>query len=151
LWEGTSNINALDIITRAVGRERTHRTLATALHRRLDASTKLPDEFLSRIRQALDGAVHFAEQVAASAADEASARQAASALYHATSAALMAWESCGSASGGRRALLARFVLERRLSPHDPFKLDAPFERDAIGLLLEDRPLTLAEVAPRLTG
>jgi alkylation response protein AidB-like acyl-CoA dehydrogenase len=151
LWEGTSNINALDIITRAVGRERAHRTLATALHRRLDALTKLPDEFLSRIRQALDGAVHFAEQVAASAADEASARQAASALYHATSAVLMAWESCGSASGGRRALLARFVLERRLSPHDPFKLDAPFERDAIGLLLEDRPLTLAEVAPRLTG
>ena len=62
----------------------------------------------------------------------------------------MAWESCASANGGRRALLARFVLERRLSPRDPFKSDAPFERNAIGLLLEDRPLTLAEVAPLLS-
>src|SRR6202020_1483112 len=31
LWEGTSNINALDIITRAVGRSRDHRTLEIAL------------------------------------------------------------------------------------------------------------------------
>ncbi len=150
LWEGTSNINALDIITRAVGREGAHRTLAAALHRKLDASAKLPDEFRNRIRRALDGAVDFAERVAADDADETSARQAASALYHAASAALMVWESCASANGGRRALLARFVLERRLSPRDPLKLDAPFERDAIGLLLEDRPLTLAEVAPLLS-
>jgi len=27
LWEGTSNINALDIVTRAVGKSRAHRTL----------------------------------------------------------------------------------------------------------------------------
>ena len=31
LWEGTSNINALDIVTRAVGKNGNHRTLATAL------------------------------------------------------------------------------------------------------------------------
>ncbi len=63
----------------------------------------------------------------------------------------MAWESCVSAQGGRRALLAQFVLEQRLSPRDPFMLDPPFERDAVGLLLEDRPLTLAEVGPLLSG
>src|ERR1700689_1430437 len=36
LWEGTSNINALDIITRAVGKSRAHRTLETALAKLLD-------------------------------------------------------------------------------------------------------------------
>jgi len=149
LWEGTSNINALDIIARAVGREGAHKTLAKALHRKLDAASKLPDELRSRLRRALDGAVEFAERVALSEANEDLARQAASALYHATSAALMAWESCASASGGRRALLAQLVLQRRLSPRDPFKGDAPSERETIGLLLEDRPLTLAEVGPLL--
>jgi hypothetical protein len=149
LWEGTSNINALDIISRAVGREGAHHTLATALHRKLDASTRLPDAFRNRVRGALDRAVDFAGRVAADEADEATARQAASALYHATSAALMAWEGGASATGGRRALLARFVLERRLSARDPLAPDPPFERDAIALLLEDRPLTLAEVAPLL--
>jgi alkylation response protein AidB-like acyl-CoA dehydrogenase len=151
LWEGTSNINALDIITRAVAREGAHKTLATILHCKLDTATKLPDEFRNRLRQALDGAVAFVERVAASKADEASARQAASALYHATSAALMGWESCVSAQGGRRALLARLVLEHRLSARDPFELEPPFERDAIGLLLEDRQLSLAEAAPLLAS
>ncbi len=33
LWEGTSNINALDIVTRAVGKSRAHRTLREALAR----------------------------------------------------------------------------------------------------------------------
>jgi len=150
LWEGTSNINALDIITRAVGREGAQRTLATVLHRRLDAASKLPEEFRNRLRQTLDSAVAFAERVAAGDADEASARQAASALYHATSAALMGWEAASSTQGGRRALLARFVLEHRLSARDPFKPDLPFERDAIGLLLEDRPLALADVVELLT-
>jgi len=149
LWEGTSNINALDIIARAVGREGAHLTLAMALHRKLDASTKLPDEFRNRVRQALDRAVDFAGRVAALGGDEAMARQAASGLYHATSAALMAWEGCASPKSGRRALLARLVLERRLSPRDPLTPDPPFERDAITLLLEDRPLTFEEVAPLL--
>ena len=31
LWEGTSNINALDIVTRAVGKSRAHQTLEAAL------------------------------------------------------------------------------------------------------------------------
>ena len=149
LWEGTSNINALDIISRAVGREGAHLTLAKAMHRKLDTSAKLPDEFRNRVRQALDRAVDFAGRVAAVDADEAMARQAASGLYHAASAALMAWEGCAAAKGGGRALLSRFVLERRLSPRDPLAPDPPFERDAVALLLEDRPLTFDEVAPLL--
>ena len=42
LWEGTSNINALDIITRAVGKSRAHRPLAAALTKLLDEATADP-------------------------------------------------------------------------------------------------------------
>src|SRR5712672_562856 len=76
LWEGTSNINALDIITRAVGKSRAHRILGAALKRRLDEAPALPKSFLDRLRVALDRALVFAEGVAAAPALEASARQA---------------------------------------------------------------------------
>ncbi len=86
LWEGTSNINALDIITRAVGKSRAHRTLEAALKRLLDAATAIPPAFRDRLRLALDRALAFAERVAAEPGLEANARQAASGLYHVTSA-----------------------------------------------------------------
>ena len=54
-----------------------------------------------------------------------------------------------AAQGGRRALLARFILEHRLSARDPLSSDPPWERDAIDLVLQDRPLGLTEVAALL--
>ena len=42
LWEGTSNINALDIITRAVGKSGAHRALAAALGKLLDEAAADP-------------------------------------------------------------------------------------------------------------
>ena len=42
LWEGTSNINALDIITRAVGKSRAHKPLQAALAKLLDEATRDP-------------------------------------------------------------------------------------------------------------
>src|SRR5258708_25323241 len=65
LWEGTSNINALDIITRAVGKSRAHLILGAALKRRLDQATALPAGFRDRLRRAVERALAFAEQVAA--------------------------------------------------------------------------------------
>ena len=47
------------------------------------------------------------------------ARQAASALYHVTSAILMTWEAARPGADARRALYARLVLEHRLSVQDP--------------------------------
>src|SRR6202011_5649780 len=92
LWEGTSNINALDIIMRAVGKSRAHRTLETALTKLLDEAALIPAAFRDRLRSVLDRALVFAERVAAEPRLEASARQAASALYHITSAILMTSE-----------------------------------------------------------
>ena len=59
LWEGTSNINALDIITRAVGKSRAHRPLAAALTRLLDEATAIPEPFRDGLRLTLDRAVHL--------------------------------------------------------------------------------------------
>lgn len=147
LWEGTSNINALDIVTRAVGKSRAHRTLEAALKKLLDEATSIPAVFRDRLRLALDRTLAFAERVAAEPALEASSRQVASALYHVTSAVLMTWEAAQPETDARRALYARLVLEHRLSAQDPL---APHTRDweceAEEALFSERTVSLPEVA-----
>ena len=147
LWEGTSNINALDIVTRAVGKSRAHRTLETALRKLLDEATPIPAVFRDRLRLALDRTLAFAERVSAEPALEATARQAASALYHVTSAILMTWEAVQPGADARRALYARFVLEYRLSAQDPLEpcMD-DWERDAAQIAFSDRTVLLPEIA-----
>src|ERR1700759_2249070 len=93
LGEGPSNINALDIITRPLDKGRAHRALGNALVKLLDEATAIPASFRDRLRDVLARTLAFAERVAAKPALEASARQAASSLYHVTSAVLMAWEA----------------------------------------------------------
>jgi len=145
LWEGTSNINALDIITRAVGKSRAHRQLAATLEKLLDEATAIPAGFRNRLRDKLKAAIKFAERIAAEPALEADARQAASGLYHATSAALMAWEASRPGNDARRALLARLVLEHRLSKQDPLAPSGNWEGEAAELILAERKIALAEV------
>ncbi len=147
LWEGTSNINALDIVTRAVGKSRAHRTLGTALTKLLDNAAGVPAGFRNRLRLALDRTLAFAERVAAEPALEASCRQAASGLYHITSAILMTWEGARPEADARRALYARLVLEHRLSPQDPLEPDAgDWEREAAALIFSQRQVAMADVA-----
>jgi alkylation response protein AidB-like acyl-CoA dehydrogenase len=147
LWEGTSNINALDIVSRAVGKGRAHRALEGALTKLLDEATSVPAAFRDRLRLALDRTLDFAERVAADPALEASARQAASALYHVTSAILMTSEAAKPGADARRALYARFVLEHRLSTQDPLEPRiGDWEREAADILFSERQVTLAEIA-----
>src|SRR5450755_4460264 len=147
LWEGTSNINALDIVTRAVGKSRAHRTLEAALRKLLEEASPIPAAFRDRLRLALDRTLVFAERVAAEPPLEATARQAASALYHVTSAILMTWEAVQPGADARRALYARFVLEYRLSAQDPLEpcMD-DWERDAAQIAFSDRTVLLPEIA-----
>ncbi len=147
LWEGTSNINALDIVTRAVGKSRAHRTLETALKKLLDEATLIPAAFRDRLGLALDRTLVFAERVAEEPALEASARQVASALYHITSAVLMTWEAAQPGTDARRALYARFVLEHRLSPQDPLEPHtSDWEREAAEVIFSERQVSLPEIA-----
>jgi alkylation response protein AidB-like acyl-CoA dehydrogenase len=147
LWEGTSNINALDIITRAVGKSRAHRTLESALLKLLDEATAIPASFRDRLRATLDRAVAFAERVVAEPKLEETARQAASALYHITSAILMTWEASRPGADARRALYARLVLEHRLSPKDPLGPRADeWEHEAAEIIFSERRADIAEIA-----
>jgi len=154
LWEGTSSVNALDIVRRAVGRAGAHEALAEALHKDI-ADAPIPGQFRSRIAQLVDRAVAFADTVARQPDAEASCRRAASGLYHTTSAALMAAEGArlGAQDGdARRLLLARLVIDHRLSNADPFSLpDHRWEDAVTARLLDDTVVTLSDAQQLLAG
>jgi hypothetical protein len=124
LWEGTSNIVALDVVTRAAAKESAHQALGRSLHRMLDESSP-PAELVAVARASLDRAVDAVTRAAAEGASETRARSAAGALYHAASAALLLWEGArlGGEPGARRLLLADLVLRWRLAPRDPLADD----------------------------
>src|SRR5262249_34547490 len=146
LWEGTSNIIALDAIGRAVGKAGAHRALAQRLSDRLAQASGVPAEHRARLGTSLDRAIGFAERVARDPASEPLARKAATALYNAVSAVLLAHEGVQDARDARRLLLSRMVVEHRLSADDPLALrDAQWEASAIDLLLADAPVPLAHV------
>jgi hypothetical protein len=150
LWEGTSNINALDIIARAVGKSRAHKALEAALLKLLAEATAIPAAFRDRLRQTLERTIRFAERVAADPAGEQNARSAASALYHVTSAVLMTREAAGPSADARRALYARLVLEHRLSVQDPLApREGEREREAVEVLLSERCVSVGEVGALL--
>src|SRR5271170_7409985 len=147
LWEGTSNINALDIITRAVGKSYAHRTLGAALGKMLDEAASIPTAFRDRLRATLDRTLDFAERVAAAPALEEDARRAASCLYHITSCILMTSEASRPGTDARRALYARFVLEHRLSVRNPLEPQASrWEGEATKIIFSERKAELAEIA-----
>ena len=155
LWEGTSNINALDAVGRAVGKERAHLALQEDLAQRLHTTPGLPGQFRTRLENGLAGACRFAEEVAASSENERFSRIAAGGLYHATTAVLFATEGLRSAAAGgdaRRLLLARFVLEHRMHESRPTSIDAMrWEDEASSLLLEDEPVPREAAAALLVG
>jgi acyl-CoA dehydrogenase len=131
---------------------RAHRTLEVALRKLLDEATLIPAPFLDRLRLALDRTLVFAERVAVDPALEETARLAAGALYHITSAILMAWEAAQPGADPRRALYARFVLEHRLSAQDPL---APrygdWERAAAEFVFSEQQVSLAAIPGLLDG
>ena len=146
LWEGTSNIVALDAVGRAVGKAGAHRALAQRMSERLAAADGLPASLRESLGAAFDRAVALAEAVARDPSVEEASRKAASALYHAASAVLLAFEGVQDPRDTRRVLLSRMVLAHRLGIEDPLAHQtAPWERKAIDLLLADAPVPLRQV------
>jgi acyl-CoA dehydrogenase len=145
LWEGTSNIIALDLIGRAVGKAGAHRALGQRLSERLEATQGVPPAQRARLGTALDRAMALAETVARSPQSEHLSRKAATALYNAVSAVLLAHEGAQDPRDARRLLLSRMVLEHRLAADDPLApAEAAWEGPAIDLLLADAPVPLAQ-------
>ena len=128
IWEGTSNIVALDV-ARAIRREGALEPLAVELDR-LVGEAKVGGRLEADLAAARARAMHFA-RTTADAGDDAAARQAASALYYATAATVLAAEGARLARGGdaRRMLLARLVLDHKVMPRDPLDCADP-EREA---------------------
>ncbi|MGV3680712.1 MAG: acyl-CoA dehydrogenase family protein [Acidovorax sp.] len=115
IWEGTSNIVALDVV-RAVQREGSLPALQAHCEALLDDAA-LAAGFAGALRGALARAAALA-LLAAEEGGDVLARQAASALYHVTSAIAMAWEGARGGST-QRIEWAQLVLLHRVLPRDP--------------------------------
>ncbi|WP_420562409.1 acyl-CoA dehydrogenase family protein [Thalassobaculum sp.] len=134
IWEGTSNIVALDVL-RASRKEAAHAALGEALSRRMEEAGVGVD-----LRGRLDGLLVRAVAAVGAAAEAGAddrARSVASGLYHAASACLLAAE--GAMLGdARRTALAGLVIRHKLTPRDPLGVegeDDGLDRAAADLLL----------------
>ncbi len=142
LWEGTSNINAIDVVRRAVGKTGSDEALEAFLMTRIEDSGALPASFRMRLATFTGRSLAFARAAARDPAGERHARLAATALYNITSAVQLAWEGTRGGVDARRAILARFVVEHRLETADPLEpRNDAWERDAIATLLDPAPVS----------
>jgi len=155
IWEGTGNIVALDALTRAVGRHGAESALGADLHARLDDSASVPQAWRDKLHGLTDKAIDFAREVARHSENEADARRATSTLYQVASAVAMTWEGArihAARGDARRVLLARAVIDHRLTPNDPFKLmTTGAERKIVEHLLGDDALGMVEAGELLTA
>jgi len=129
IWEGTSNIVALDVL-RAARKEAAHTALGAALTARM-AAAGVADGLRQRLAELLGRAVATVDAAAiAGPAGEHRARSVASALYHAASACLLACEGAVLPDAGRTAL-AELVIRHKLTPRDPLGEDDDAEEPLI--------------------
>ena len=141
IWEGTSNIVALDVL-RSIRKSDTATKLAAHWQRQLDQSG-----LAAATRRRYDATLARVTELAAWAAAaprEDHARQAASALYNATTAVAMAWEAAASGDA-RRLLLAELVLRHRLGAHDPLAQESD-QSQLYARLLSEEVMSRGELA-----
>lgn len=145
LWEGTSNINALDAVQRAAGKEGAHRVLAESLAELLDGTPRLPAGFRAQLLESLRQATDFMDRCTQTREAEVDSRSASSQMYHAVSAVLLAVEGLivGRKSGdARRLLIGRQVLRHRLRVT---ALAGAAEAEIEQRLLTQQPIPLQDV------
>ena len=141
IWEGTSNIVALDI-ARAVTREQALEPLQLFLANLL-AEAQLPAASQRLFEGVLQRTVARVAEVAHEQRDE-QVRLAGSALYHIATAIFMAWESSRQAGDYRRLALAHLLLQHKLLPRDPLSPEPEIEAGLLARLANESPLTQAD-------
>jgi len=122
IWEGTSNIIALDVI-RAARKSNAHEGLGAVLGEMAEGA---PDGMTGPLVRRLGEAVAFVDRVVREG-EEVFARQAATGLYNAASAVLLAAHAT-SLDEPWHADAARLVLRHRLQAEDPL---APASDDGL--------------------
>ncbi|WP_339949540.1 acyl-CoA dehydrogenase family protein [uncultured Albimonas sp.] len=145
IWEGTSNIVALDV-SRAVKREDAL-THLSAYMEELSAQSDGDAAAAGRAREAYFRAAEFLDGVAHDRDREADARQAASAVYNGASAVVMCWEDArlrerSNSYAGDRARLSDAVVAHKLGLRDPLRGTSDAEAEAPDILaraLADAP------------
>lgn len=144
IWEGTSNIVALDVaraVRRAGAMDALRAYVGTLLEDAREAGTDV-----AKVAACFDRAADLLDAVAYDRAREGDVRAAASAVYNATSAAIMVWEDAklsGDAGySGDRKRLADAVIAHKLTAHDPLAAPAAgsSEDDAVIAALLNRAL-----------
>lgn len=121
LWEGTSNINAIDAVQRSAGKEGAHNAVIDALQEWLGGLSDIPADLARTAIDELRLAGAFIDSCVQSQDGEADSRSAASRMYHAISAVLLLGEGAwiGQTRGdSRRMLIGQQVLRYRLSRAD---------------------------------
>jgi acyl-CoA dehydrogenase len=152
IWEGTSNIVALDVM-RAVRKEGSHEMLADVLQARLADAKAAPVQLRQDVSNLLDRAVVSVQETAHAPQSEFQVRQVATALYNATCAALLVWEGAAIAArrgDARRILLAHLVVKHRLQLYDPLATgDTNLEQACAELLMAPEPVPIERAATLL--
>ncbi|MEA2840238.1 MAG: acyl-CoA dehydrogenase [Methylobacteriaceae bacterium] len=146
IWEGTSNIVAIDAIERAVGRDGADAALEQSLRRQLSAAAALPKQLRTPLEGLVSRAFGFARDVA-NAKDQSAMRRAASGLYNVTSAVLLAGEGSrlGETQGDwSRAALAALVVRHKLVASDPLADWSSAGIAEKGALIEGTPIAAQE-------
>lgn len=147
IWEGSSNIVALDVL-RASRKRACHMRLHDALDTRLDAARDLPRRLADALRRAVTGALALVDRAARDEAGERLARQASSGLYYATAAVVLATEGGRGEDTGDagRLLLAHALLQERLEERGPLSEgSAELEAALFASLVEDEAVSPAIV------
>ncbi|NLC36011.1 MAG: DNA alkylation response protein [Alcaligenaceae bacterium] len=117
IWEGTSNIVALDVM-RAIARNGCLQPLRAHVDFLLENGAACPAELADLQVECIDKAFRFAEETA-SVRDAPATRQAATALYNAVTLAALRWEAAQHEGLRSRNQIADLVLLHRLAPQDP--------------------------------
>ena len=141
IWEGTSNIVALDIaraVTREQALEPLHQHLSNVL-----VEAGLPAQSQRLFEGLLQRTVARLATVASERSDE-QVRQAGSALYNIATAIFMAWEASHTPDNARRLALAHLLLQHKLLPRDPLSPEPAMTPEVLSNLASERPLTLAQ-------
>ena len=120
IWEGTSNIVALDVI-RATKKANALDALVPYLLSLLEDS-KIPPQSQQVFTQKLDDVVKLLSHVT-QVENEADSRKAATALYNISTAIMMAWESTQLENHWQRLAWAHLVVKHKLMCIDPLQPD----------------------------
>ena len=112
----------------------------------LDNASSCPGQLKSLLKNKIGRAIEFATIVAENPDRESECRRAASGLYNAKTATLLASEGAKiGAKGGdaRRLILSRLVVDTRLTSRDPLAVDdTSFQTEASKLLIDEAPVSL---------